>query len=158
MAVIDEISSYKKTLRGEFGKSEALLDLLFNKAGSDPDDDEIDEKIYRFDYIPGTTTKAGSYIGIEIEPIIKNGNSMKYMRVYIYITVHKSLMTTPPFLGGDIRTDAITREVNRVILGSRKYGVGRMELIKMEPFRPSEDYYGRVVVYGVNEFNRMEAE
>lgn len=58
---------------------------------------------------------------------------------------------------GGVLLDKLSVEINKMLNGSRFYGLGQLKLSSVQRFEPITDYLGRVLVYSTVDFNRLSA-
>lgn len=56
--------------------------------------------------------------------------------------------------GGGVRTDALCAEICKMINGSRKYGLGELNIDSVKRFAPQIDYLGKAMVFTMKEVNK----
>lgn len=149
---LEELFDYKNLLMKELCSNEAIVRLL-----SQQDDPQVPNydlpytQIYPFEYVPETEDKGRSFICFEVD-IHKVENKTFYIPViYVWVIVHKGSLRTKD---KRLRLDELTVEVNKILNGSRYFGLGAVELDSTEGFHPTVDYLGRVLVYYAADFNQ----
>ena len=74
--------------------------------------------------------------------------------IYIWPFTHKSKMRMP---NGGILLDALCIEIDKMLNGSRFYGLGQLKLSNVSRFVPTTDYLGRALTYTAVDFNKLTA-
>ena len=70
--------------------------------------------------------------------------------LYVWILVHKGALRTAD---KHLRLDELCAEVNKILNGSRYYGLGELELSSVDGFKPITDYLGKALTYVAADFN-----
>ena len=148
---LEEIPKYRDTIVEQFIKSEKIVSLL----GSDDDGNEepsglVYKYIFPFDHIVDKTTTAGNYICFDIVAPRVVSRAFVDFRIYIWIISHDRWMQTPQGLS----TDLLSIEIERIMNGSKNFGLGTVELTNWDRFVPADGFHGRMLVYRTVDFNR----
>lgn len=150
MANLREITEYKNLLMEKLCSSKdlcALLTLSDEQAGQN----FAYKRIFPYAYVPNATQIAQSYVCFDIEvPSILN-KTIKNVVVYVYVFTEKDLMRIK---GKGIRVDMMASEVDQLLNGNTEFGFGELELSGCKLFTPIDGYYGRKLIYTVQDFNR----
>ena len=108
-------------------------------------------QVFPYEYIPETVDEGKTFICFDVD-IDRVENKTFYMPVlYVWCFTHKSKFRLP---GGGVRLDQLSSELDRLLNGSRIYGLGELNLRSVTRFSPILDYQGRVLVYTAKDFNR----
>lgn len=70
---------------------------------------------------------------------------------HIWVFTHRSKLRLPN--GGGVRTDKLCVEIAKAINGSRKYGLGELELYAVKRFAPMTDFNGKLMTFHAKDFN-----
>lgn len=153
MAHLQELTTYKEKIMQAICTSDEVVSLL--RKDSEPTLSGRDmryERIFPYDYIPGTTTKESTYICFDIEAPSVYSCVELYLDFYIWIFTHQKLMNT----GKGTRIDLLAHAVDKLFNGRDDFGFGKLELKyckRLPP--PSIGYHGKVMAYSAKFFNRM---
>lgn len=148
---LEEFFDYKNTLMKTICTNERIVKLV-----TDNDDSVVPNhtiayyQVYPYEFVPETVDNAKTFIcfDVDIDSVI---NKTYYVPIiYIWVFTHKSKIRLPE---GGTRTDAICRELDKVLNGNRYFGLGRLELGSVRRFSPVTDYLGRVMVYSARDWN-----
>lgn len=142
-----------------------MKDLCCNKniVALITDDEESDvpnhtlpySQIYPYEFIPETVDNGQTFICFDVD-IAEVVNKTFYVPVlYIWAFTHKSKMRLP---NGGVRIDQLSAEIDKVLNGSRLYGLGELNLRSVGRFSPILDYQGRVLTYYAKDFNRSSSK
>lgn len=147
----EEIPNYRDTIMEHICKCEAITDLLRSEEQSDLKASDMPYKyIFPYGHLIDKTTDVGTYICFDvIAPRVVNRTFTDF-RIEFWIISHERRMRTPKGLV----TDLITTELDKLINGSRCFGLGKVELMTWDRFTPAEDFHGRSLVYRTVDFNR----
>ncbi len=152
MANLEEFTEYKNTLMQAICTSEPIVNLLkldTDKAGITGKDMRYN-RIYPYNYVPPTTEHATTYVCFTVTaPNVKDG-LITELRLTIYVFTHQDIMRTQ----NGIRTDLLVSEIDKLLNGSTKYGLGKVKLKACDVMQvPCRGYSGLYLVYSVNDFN-----
>lgn len=56
---------------------------------------------------------------------------------------------------GGVRVDKLCSEIDKAINGSRKYGLGQLNLLSSKRFAIMTDYQGKVLTFYTTDFNKV---
>lgn len=112
--------------------------------------------IHKYEYIPDINETADKFINVETVVAKAPGSTTTYeIYIYIFIFCHKSVMESYRRDGmSGTRVDILDADVCRILDGNPDIGIGRVQMLRDEIYKPVINYYGRVITYTVNEFSR----
>lgn len=150
---LKEFYNYKNLLMKEICSNKEIVKLLLGKDDAVvPCVDLPYSQVFPYEYLPETVDNAQTFICFDVD-IQSVTNKMIYSPViYIWIFTHKSKMHMSE---GGILTDKISEEIDKILNGSRFFGLGDLDLKSVTRFSPIQDYQGRVLVYTAIDFNRL---
>ena len=96
------------------------------------------------------TTEVGTYLCFDVAAPRIIDRAFSDFRIYFWIISHERAMRTPKGLV----TDLLSCEVDKLMNGSREFGLGRVELMGWDRFTPADDFHGRSLTYRTVDFNR----
>ena len=113
--------------------------------------------IFPFIYTDGTNEKARTFVLIddEVSKVESNG-VFKYVPIYIHVFTHKSLVALSNAekvkykkkgYFGTCRTDVLSTAIDNIFNKNSVFGIKRLELKSAGIYKPSNDYYGRTLIY-----------
>lgn len=151
---LEELFDYKNQLMEDILTSEKVVRLLNDEYAAGTEAGALAYKqVFPFEYIPETVEHGKTFICFDVD-IQKSLNSTYFKPViYVWVFTHKSLLRLPG--GGGVRTDMLASEIARLLNGSRKYGLGELDLYAIKRFAPINDYQGKVMTFNAKEFNRL---
>ena len=150
---LDELFDYKNELMKTFCKNENIVRLVTDSEDAPvPDFDLPYNQIFPFEFVPETVSEGTTFIcfDVDIEDVISKTFYMPI--IYIWMFTHKSKLRLEH---GGIRLDQLAVEINKELNGSRYFGLGELELRRVDRFVPVLDYRGRVLTYTARDFNRI---
>lgn len=152
--VLQELFDYKNLLMKELCGNEAIVCLTTgNDMATVPNHGLPYTQIYPYEFVPETVDDAKTFICFDVD-IVSVPNETFYVPVlYVWIFTHKSLMRMKE---GGLLLDNISIEIDRMLSGSRFYGMGKLKLDSVNRFVPIQDYQGRVLTYYARDWYRPE--
>lgn len=150
-----EFFDYKNLLMKELCSNEDVVRMVTNNEyATVPNHDLPYTQIFPYEFIPETVDEARTFICFDVD-MIKVPNKTFYMPVlYIWIFTHKSLMRRD---GEGLLLDNLSFVIDKMLNGSRYYGLGELALDSVTRFKPVLDYQGRVLAYTTVDWNRPSA-
>lgn len=157
---LDEFQNYKNQLLDDLSKNPEIIRLLSDKYEQDPQ--ESIETLYRkqifpFEHVPDTIEQGSTFLCFNVginrmsERREAPSNKMIYTPIiYIWVFTHKSLFWLPD---GGVRADRLVMEIAKTINGSHNYGMGSLELFKLDSFAPLTDYQGYRMIFDATDWN-----
>lgn len=109
-------------------------------------------QVFPYEYLPETVNNAQTFICFDVDIQSVTSKMIYSPVIYIWIFTHKSKMHMSE---GGILTDKISEEIDKILNGSRFFGLGDLDLKSVTRFSPIQDYQGRVLVYTAIDFNRL---
>lgn len=150
---LNEFFDYKNELMEEFCKSEAIVKLV-----TDIDDPDVPNhtlpysQIFPFEFLPETVDDGKTFICYDVDILEVDSKTFYVPALYIWEFTHKSKLRLSN--GGGVRTDQLAVEIDKILNGSRYFGLGELNLNSVSRFSPITDYQGRVLTYYARDFNR----
>lgn len=158
---LDELVDFPRVIVNAIANDELIRSLLADKPEATIDDIEDDQGnfkwLFDYDYVDDTVQGTGCYICIDAYvPRVEN---YQILSLYLVVSVidHKKFMTLDskkfPGIKGN-RRDNIIRLVDKILNGSRSFGIGRLELRNIQNLEVPQRYTGKALVYEIYDFNR----
>lgn len=149
---LNELYDYKNKLVCGLCSDDEIVKLVTNNDKATVPNQKLPyTQVFPFQFVPETTDNATTFICLDVDiPEVLNKTFLNPV-IYIWIFTHKSLLRLPE---GGVRTDRLSTEVNRLLNGSRIFGLGELNLQSVGRFVPISDYQGRVLTYSAKDFNR----
>lgn len=110
------------------------------------------KKVYPCEYIPDTVEHGATYVCFDVDVQEVPNKTFLSPILYIWVFTHRSKLRLPE---GGVRTDKIVSEICKLINGSRKYGLGELNLRGVKRFAPMTDCNGKVMTFVAKDFNRQ---
>lgn len=151
MANLAEFTEYKNTLMEAICTSDSIFNLL--KLPSDNPSLRCKDlryvRIFPYNYVPLTIETAQTFICFTVTaPNVGKGIISDFI-LTIYVFTHQDLMRTKE----GMRTDLLVTELDKLLDGSTKYGLGKVSLKACDVMQvPSRGYSGLYVMYSVKDF------
>ncbi len=154
-----EFYDYKNTLMGDILTNERLVWLLSdedtngNKIYTLDNAEELAYKqVHPYEYVPETLYDGSTMICFDVDVFSVPNKTYYEPTLYIWVMAHRSRLRLPD--GGGVRTDAICEELCKMINGSRKYGLGELNLYAVKRWAVVSDYPGKMMTFHAKDFNR----
>jgi len=152
MANLEEFTTYKQTLMQAICTSDKIVNLM--KLSTDPQNitgrDMRYKRIFPYNYVPLTIENAQSFICFTVTAPNVKDDLITELCLTVYVFTHQDLMRTDK----GIRTDLLISEIDKLLNGSTRYGLGKVSLKMCDVMQvPSRGYSGLFSVYSVKDFN-----
>jgi len=149
---LTEFFDYKNVLIGDLLSNETIVRLL---------DDQLEftenvgalvyKQVFPFEYVPDTVDHSKTFICCEVDIREVVSKTFLLPTLYIWVFTHQSKLQLPT---GGVRTDKLSSEIDKIVNGSRYFGLGELNLFSARRFTPISEYQGRVLTYNATDFNR----
>lgn len=152
MANLEEFTIYKQTLMKAICTSEPIVNLL--KLETDKQEitgrDLRYVRIFPYNYVPLIAEHAQTFVCFTVTaPSVRN-DSITELVLTVYVFCHQDIMRTE----NGMRTDLLISEIDKLLNGSTKYGLGRVSLKGCDVLQvPVRGYSGLYSMYKVKDFN-----
>ena len=157
MAHLQEVTVYKNRLMQAVCTNTAIQELLRVDGEDDMQGkDFVYERVFPYVHVPEVTEVGRAFICFDVIVPRVWSNITKQLEVDVYIMAHQDIMRLPE--GRGIRIDLIAMEIDKILNGSTKYGLGEVELTYFGNFIPIKGYYGHEIRYKVTDINRNICE
>ncbi|MBS6643649.1 MAG: hypothetical protein KH366_08725 [Clostridiaceae bacterium] len=152
-SALKDIGAYKNRIISLLTGSQDIVSLLLNDTITDDNvENLVYSQIFPYLYVNDTQTEELSYLCIEVEVPRIPTKMIKDMKIIVWAYCHKGIMkySRKDFLG--TRADILSDMVDRCLMGSDNFGIGRPTLESDTHFFPNDKYYGRQLIYTMPEF------
>jgi hypothetical protein len=150
---LNDFFDYKNQLMGDLLTNEEIVHLIDSDIDLEDAADLAYSQVFPFEYIPETVEIGKTYICFDVDIQNKSLNKTFLEPIlYIWVFTHKSLLRLPE---GGVRTDKLCSAICEVINGSRRYGLGELNIYAAKRFAPMTDYQGKVLTFRAVEFNKV---
>ena len=152
MANLEEFTVYKNTLMEAICTSDTIFNLI--KLPTDSPNIECKDlrytRIFPYNYVPLTIETAQTFICFTVTaPNVRKG-VITDLTLTVFVFTHQDLMRTP----NGMRVDLLISEIDKLINGSTKYGLGKAELRTCDMLQvPARGYVGMFASYVVKDFS-----
>jgi hypothetical protein len=143
---LEEFFSYKNTLMKALCTDAEIMRLLEVSGAKLPYG-----RVFPFELVPEAVSEAQTLICFDADVIDAENKTFLVPALYVWVFTHKSKMRLPE---GGVRIDALASRVDKLLNGSRDFGLGELNLARVGRFSPNDDYQGRVLAYRARDFNR----
>ena len=148
---LNEFFDYKNKLMQELCSDEEIVRLITDdKSSSVPNKSLPYNQVFPYEYIPETVDEGKTFICFDVDISNVINKTFYIPVVYIWVFTHKSKVRLNE---GGVRIDQLTVAIDKLLNGSRYYGLGELNLKSVGRFSPIADYQGRVSVYYAKDFN-----
>lgn len=114
----------------------------------------VGKNIFPNPYIPDTQSQVRTYICLDIYvPRVKD-KIFKDVQIVLNIFSHKDVSTYE----GKSRVDLINIEVDKVLNGNMDFGIDAVELVSVMPYTPNNNFFGKQIIYNVQNFNQRRCK
>lgn len=150
---LQEFFDYKNQLMEDLLTSESIVRLLDDDISMDDAGKLAYKNVFPCEYVPETVQDGKTFICFDVD--IQQSVNKTYLlpTLYVWVFTHRSKLRLPN--GGGVRTDKMCSEICKTINGSRKYGLGELDLYSVKRFAPMTDYQGKVLTFYAKDFNRV---
>lgn len=149
---LEEFFDYKNKFMKDLCCNKDIVTLITDKENSRvPNHTLAYSQVYPYEFVPETVDNGQTFVCFDVD-IAEVLNKTFYVPVlYVWVFTHKSKMRLST---GGVRTDILASKINKLLNGSRFYGLGELDLRQVGRFSPITDYQGRVLTYYAKDFNR----
>lgn len=163
---LEELGVLKDRAVSRLIRDENIVDVLIGDAAKNPYTDIetllLGENgsgnggcVFKYEYVPETQEDAKTFLCIEDVPVESpNGNTMVGIKLYVFAYCSKSIMQTYHRSNSSgTRIDILMSDIDKVLNGSREFGIGQLIREDGDIYKPEKTYYGRMAVYSVSTFS-----
>lgn len=134
---LKDFYDYKNTLMEDLLTNEEIVHLINPDVLMDEVDKLIYNQLFPYQHVWDTVDNGETFVCFDVD-IQRSYDKTFYSPVlYIWVFVHRSQQRLPD--GGGVRSDALCAKICEVINGSRKYGLGELNLESVKRFVPQVD-------------------
>ena len=143
---------YKNQLMKDLLTNEEIVHLINEDVTMENSMDLAYTQVFPCEYFPETIEVGHTLVCFDVD-VQQNFNKTYLLpSLHIWIMTHRSKLRLPE---GGVRTDALCAKICEAINGSRKYGLGELNLYSAKRFAPMTDFNGKVLTFDAKEFNRQ---
>ena len=149
--LLEELFNYNNELMKILCNNKSVVKLVTDDENARvPNHSLAYKKIFPFEYIPDNVGNGDTFICYDVDILDVENKTYLYPVVYVWIFTHKSKLRLPQ---GGARLDALAVEINKELNGNRHFGLGELNLKRIDRFVPIDDFQGRCLVYQAKDFN-----
>lgn len=141
---------YKNQLAEDLLTDEEMVGLIKENVSMSEATSLMYKNVFPYEYVPETVQTGDTYVCIDIDVQTSMNKTYLLPTIYVWVFAHRSNLRLPE---GGVRTDAMCSRICELINGSRKYGMGELELHAVKRFAPMTDYQGKVMIFYAKEWN-----
>lgn len=149
---LDELFEYKNKLMEDLLTNRSIVTLINEDVAFDRAASLRYTQVFPYEYIPETIEAGKTFVCFDVD--IQKSLDKTYLlpTIYIWVFTHKSKLRLPE---GGIRTDKLCSKIANIINGSKRYGLGELDLYSVKRFAPMTDFHGKVMTLYAKDFNRL---
>lgn len=151
---MDEFFNYKNQIMDDLLTNERIVRLLSDDGVTlDSPDELMYTQVHPYEFVPETIEHGHTFICCDVD--IQRSMNKTYLMpvIYVWVFTHRSKMRLPE---GGVRVDMLVSEIADCMNGSRKYGLGELDLYAVKRFAPLGEYQGKVMTFHTTDFNRLQ--
>lgn len=150
---LEEFYDYKNQLMEDLLTSESIVRLLSDDLTLQDAESLKYTQVFPYEYVPETVEHGQTFICFDVDIQSTSPNkTFLSPTLFIWVFTHKSKLRLPE---GGVRTDKLCSEICKVINGSRKYGLGELNIYGVKRFAPMTDFNGKVMTFLARDFNKV---
>lgn len=148
-----DIGSCKNKILRLFSQSDEIKELLLGDQASAANADSLlFANLFPYLYFDKSQTQEAAFLCVEADIPKLPSATVKNLKITIWAYCHTSFMSCQKAGLEGTRIDMLADLADRLLDGSRDFGIGMLRLESSSYFRPGDLYYGRKLVYTVPEF------
>lgn len=149
---LQEFFDYKNQLMEDLLTNEDIVRLIDNTVALQNADSLAYTQVFPCEYVPDTVQEGKTYICFDVDVQRAADKTFLSPTLFVWVFTHRSKLRLPE---GGVRTDKLCSEICKAINGSRKYGLGELNLYSVKRFAPMTDFQGKVLTFYAKDFNRV---
>lgn len=149
---LQEFFDYKNQLMEDLLTNEDIVRLIDDTVALQNADSLAYTQVFPCEYIPDTVQDGKTYICFDVDVQRTADKTFLSPTLFVWVFTHRSKLRLPE---GGVRTDKLCSEICKAINGSRKYGLGELNLYSVKRFAPMTDFQGKVLTFYAKDFNRV---
>lgn len=149
---LQEFFDYKNQLMEDLLTNEDIVRLIDDTVALQNADGLAYTQVFPCEYVPDTVQEGKTYICFDVDVQRAADKTFLSPTLFVWVFTHRSKLRLPE---GGVRTDKLCSEICKAINGSRKYGLGELNLYSVKRFAPMTDFQGKVLTFYAKDFNRV---
>lgn len=155
MPFLQDLTTKKERMLKEFLSDREVVTLLTDDETHElPAKDLRYKQVFPYAWIDETVDEAKTFICFDVDVPEIATIAVKDCYMYVWIFTHTKIAMTHR----GVRVDLLASRIDELINGSTEYGFGKVKLVSALRFMPNSNYYGRVLKYYVQDWNRFGAK
>lgn len=150
---LEEFFDYKNQLMEDLLTTESIVKLIDDSVDIEKAASLAYKNVFPFEYIPDTVEHGGTFVCFDVDVSKTSNKTYLLPTIYVWVFAHKSKLRLPN--GEGVRTDKLCSEICKKINGSRRYGLGELDLYSAKRFAPMTAYNGKCLTFAAVDFNRQ---
>jgi hypothetical protein len=152
MAFLKEFSDVKmKMLQAFLSDRDIVTHLTSDATHALPAVDLRYKQVFPYPWVDDTVSEAKAFLSFDVYVQSVETIAVKTLNLVVWVFAHSAVAMT----NQGVRVDLISNRVDELINGSQDYGFGKVALVSVLPYAPNNNYYGRVLRYQVQNWNRF---
>lgn len=149
---LQEFFDYKNQLMEDLLTNNDIVRLIDDTASLQNAGSLAYTQVFPCEYVPETVQEGKTYICFDVDVQRTADKTFLSPTLFVWVFTHRSKLRLPE---GGVRTDKLCSEICKAINGSRKYGLGELNLYSVKRFAPMTDFQGKVLTFYAKDFNRV---
>lgn len=149
---LQEFFDYKNQLMEDLLTNEDIVRLIDDTVALQNAGSLAYTQVFPCEYVPDTVQEGKTYICFDVDVQRAADKTFLSPTLFVWVFTHRSKLRLPE---GGVRTDKLCSEICKAINGSRKYGLGELNLYSVKRFAPMTDFQGKVLTFYAKDFNRV---
>lgn len=146
---LEELYDYKNRMMRDILSDEEIVNLITDDPYYRSNPEKLAyRQVFPYEHIPDTLEEAYNYVCFDVD-VHKDFDKQLFSPVInVWIYCHKSLLRLPE---GGVRFDVLASKITKAVIGSRWYGLTKIELDAVRRFALTTDYQGKEIIFTTNE-------
>jgi len=149
---LQEFFDYKNQLMEDLLTNESIVRLINENVPVHDAAVLAYKQVFPCEYVPDTVEHGQTFVCFDVDIQESVNKTFLLPTLYVWVFTHRSKLRLPE---GGVRTDKLCSEICEAINGSRKYGLGELNLYSAKRFAPMTDYQGKVLTFHTKDINRQ---
>lgn len=149
---LQEFFDYKNQLMEDLLTNENIVKLIDDTVTLQDAERLAYTQVFPCEYVPDTVQDGKTYICFDVDVQRTADKTFLSPTLYVWVFTHRSKLRLPE---GGVRTDKLCSEICKAINGSRRYGLGELNIYSVKRFAPMTDFQGKVLTFYAKDFNRV---
>lgn len=143
-----DVIEYRKIIMNKIFANEKIVEL-FGVDYEEAADELSYHYVFPHEFIPDTVTKTDRFLNFELAANIDpRNNTYKNVAIHFFVFCHNDVIVTDYGLW----YDRIVCELDNIFGEENVLGVGKTSIVSNLPYKPNNNFTGRVITFTVKEF------